>query len=84
MRVDGYLVMKVEDYEYGVQYLASNFDPPEWKMSWSNKHETGWYANEKCAKNALAQLRAPSYGRPSLYEYRLVRRPVGAVEIVNG
>jgi predicted Zn-dependent protease len=68
----------VEDYEYGVQYLWRD----EWKMA-STNHFNGWYPTEKSAKNALAQLRATRYGYKSLYEYRLVRRPVGKIEVVK-
>lgn len=69
----------VEDYEYGVQIKWND----EWSMSGTNHFPTGWYENEKGAKNALAQLRAERYGRRSAYEYRLVRRPVGGVEVVS-
>lgn len=78
MRVDGYLVVKVEDYEYGIQIKIGD----EWRMT-STNHFDGWYSNEKGMRNALAQLRATRYGRPPRYEYRPVRRPVGAVEVLS-
>lgn len=75
MMVDGQDVFAVEDYEYGVQYYAKNFNPPVWRLATTN-HFRGWYPTEKSAKNALAQLRAP------IYEFRLVRRAVGVTETV--
>lgn len=73
---------EIDGYEYGVEYYADNFNPPVWRMAITN-HFRGWYPAEKNAKNALAQLRAHSYGRPPLYEYRMVRRPFGALEVVE-
>lgn len=83
MQIPDELVHGIEGYEYGVQYYADNFNPPVWRMVITN-HFRGWYPAEKNAKNALAQLRAHSYGRPPLYEYRMVRRPVGAIEVLPG
>lgn len=66
------------EYEYGVQDKWNG----EWSMVHTN-HFHGWYPSERSAKNALAQLRSTTlYGRPSLYEFRLVRRAVGEIEAV--
>lgn len=67
-----------ENYEYGIEYLVNG----EWKKAHSNRF-SGWYDNKKGARNALAQFRATRYGRPARYEYRLVRRPFGDVEVVE-
>jgi hypothetical protein len=80
MRVDGYLVVKVEDYEYGIQHY--NTHKEEWVMTWTN-HFEGWYPSEKSMRNALAQLQTPRYGRGPITQYRPVRRPVGAVEVLS-
>lgn len=77
MRVDGQEVFAVEDYEYGVQ--------SEWNGEWSMVHTNhfhGWYPSKASANNALAQLRAARYGYRSNREYRRVRRPYGAIEVV--
>lgn len=77
MKVDGQEVFAVEDYEYGVQ--------SEWNGEWSMVHTNhfhGWYPSQASANNALAQLRATRYGYRSNLEYRLVRRPFGATEVV--
>lgn len=79
MRVDGYLVVKVEDYEYGIQHQRPN---GEWVMTWTNNYD-GWYPSEKSMRNALAQLRTPRYGQGPITEYRPVRRPVGATEVIS-
>lgn len=71
----------IEDYEYGVQYKYG--ENTEWRMNVTN-HFQGWYPSEKSAKNALAQVKAPRYGYyATTYEYRLVRRPVGRIEVVQ-
>lgn len=75
-------ILTVEGYEYGVQYYADNFNPPVWRLATTN-HFRGWYPSEKSMKNALAQLRAPRWGHAPSYEYRPVRRPVGAIEEVS-
>ena len=70
------------EYEYGVEYYAKNSNPPVWRLATTN-HFRGWYPSERSAKNALAQLRSTTlYGRPPVYEFRLVRRPVGEIEVV--
>lgn len=77
MKFDGQEVFAVEDYEYGVQV--------EWHGKWSMVHTNhfhGWYPSKASANNALAQLRAARYGYRSNREYRLVRRPFGATEVV--
>jgi len=79
----GYLVpdeagFQIDDYEYGVQIEYKG----EWKMVHTN-HFHGWYPSKSSANNALAQLRATRYGYRSDREYRLVRRPYGAVEVVE-
>lgn len=69
---------EIDDYEYGVQ--------SEWRGEWSMVHTNhfhGWYPSKASANNALAQLRATRWGRPNTREYRLVRRPFGAVEVVE-
>jgi len=73
----------IDGYEYGVQYRYEGSQ--EWKMAVSNRFN-GWYPSERSAKNALAQLKAPRWGYYSqnTYEYRLVRRPFGATEVVDG
>jgi hypothetical protein len=70
--------MEIDGYEYGVQIEYKG----EWKMVHTN-HFHGWYPSEGSAKNALAQLKATRYGYRSNREYRLVRRPFGAVEVVE-
>jgi len=74
-------MLVVEDYEYGVQHHDGKSN--EWRMTWTN-HFDGWYPSEKSAKNALAQLRATRYGYRSGCLYRMVRRPVGEIEVLNG
>lgn len=70
----------VEGYEYKVQYLING----EWKNTWTNQFDRDeWYSSEKSGKNALAQLRATRYGRSPRYEYRLIKRPYGAWEVVQ-
>lgn len=72
--------MEIEGYEYSVQYKWND----KWDFFSTNRFSRDtWYPSKSSAKNALAQMRAPSYGRPAQYEYRLVRRPVGAVEVVD-
>lgn len=69
--------MEIEGYEYGVQI--------EWNGEWSMVHTNhfhGWYPSKASANNALSQLRATRYGYPKNREYRLVRRPVGRVEVL--
>lgn len=72
--------METEEFEYGIQYYSEYRQ--EWVMATTN-HFHGWYPTEKSAKNALAQLRATRYGYRSNYEFRPVRRRVGAVEVVE-
>ena len=80
MTVDGQEVFATEGYEYGVQHFSPHEN--KWRMTWTN-HFDGWYPSEKSAKNALAQLRAPAWGYPPQTEYRLVRRPVGEIEVID-
>jgi len=72
--------MEIEGYEYGVQYFCK-FDDM-WKMCHTN-HFHGWYPSRGSARNALAQLKATRYGRRSDYQFRLVKRPHGATEVVE-
>lgn len=67
----------VEDYEYGVQIERNG----KWSMVITN-HFRGWYPSKASANNALAQLRATRYAYRNNREYRLVRRPFGATEVV--
>lgn len=76
------LTKEAEEYEYGVQYYEPQHHKT-WRMA-STNHFNGWYPSEKSAKNALAQLRATRWGYASSYEYRMVRRPVGEVEVIDG
>lgn len=72
----------LEEYEYGVQSKWRD----EWHMMTTN-HFSGWYPSEASAKNALAQKRAQGKrygGYHAEREFRLVRRPVGPVEVING
>lgn len=69
--------MEIDGYEYGVQAEYNG----EWSMVHTN-HFHGWYPSQSSAKNAVAQLRATRYSYRSNREYRLVRRPYGAVEVV--
>lgn len=78
----GYLVpdeagLHVDGYEYGVQVEYNG----EWRMVHTN-HFHGWYPTQASANNALAQLRATRYGYRSTRQYRPVRRPFGAIEVV--
>lgn len=66
-----------EGYEYGVQGEYNG----DWSMVITN-HFQGWYPSRNSATNALAQLRATRYGWRSNRQYRLVRRPVGEVEVL--
>lgn len=68
------------EYEYGIQYFEPNYYK-DWRMAKTN-HFHGWYPTEKSAKNACAQLKATRYGYRSDREFRLVRRPVGEIEVV--
>ena len=70
-----------EGYEYGVQHFSTHYN--EWRMT-STNHFHGWYPTKKSAKNALVQLRTARYGYRSNLEYRLIRRPYGEVEVVEG
>jgi hypothetical protein len=70
-----------DKFEYGVQYYWEYAQ--EWRMMTTNAFK-GWYPSKSSAKNALAQLRATRYGWKSDREYRLVRRPIGEVEVLEG
>lgn len=70
------------EYEYGVQYYEPQHYK-DWRMA-STNHFNGWYPSEKSAKNALAQLRTTRYGYQPSYEYRMIRRPVGEIEVLSG
>lgn len=72
--------MEIEGYEYKVQILNRD---GEWVNTWTNQFTSNeWYPSEKSAKNALAQLRTTRWGRENNSQYRLVRRPYGAVEVL--
>lgn len=81
-----------EGYEYNIQYRhlepgVWGLDTTEWHYSYTNKFNSeNWYPSSKAVKNALAQLKATRYGysRVDGREYRIVRRPVGEVEILEG
>jgi hypothetical protein len=63
-------------YEYKVQYLFNG----EWHNCWSNSYgRDDWYPTLSNAKNALTQMK----NGYRTYEYRIVRRPYGAVEVVE-
>lgn len=67
-------------YEYKTQYLWNG----EWENTWTNGYgPDDWYPSLRKAKNALAQLKATRYGRRSSYEYRMIRRPYGQVEVIG-
>jgi len=82
----------VVDYEYNIQYRwlepgKWDRDTTKWHYNYTNKFsEENWYPSLKSVKNALAQMTATRYGyqRGQDKEYRLVRRPVGQVEVVDG
>lgn len=71
----------LEGYEWGVQ--IQRHGEGEWTMTRTNRFD-GWYPSEKSAKNALAQVKAPAWGYQTPHKYRLVKRPFGAAEVVNG
>lgn len=80
MRVEGQEVFAADGYEWGVQQQWRG--EGDWDMATTN-HFRGWYPSKKSAKNALAQLKAPAYGYQTLHKYRLVKRAVSAVEVVD-
>lgn len=81
--------MKTEDYEYNIQYrwtVHTEWNDEEWHYSHTNKFSSeNWYPSLKSVKNALAQMTATRYGynRSHNREFRIVRRPVGEVEVVG-
>lgn len=77
--------MEIEGYEYKIQLWDKYANPPKWINTLTNQFARDeWYPTERGAKNALAQLRATRYGRPPTYEYRLIRRPYGKWEVMDG
>jgi hypothetical protein len=83
--------MDIEGYEYNIQYRWT--DPQtieqlgdEWEYSYTNRfNDDCWYPKRSSVNNALAQMTATRYGynRSPNREYRIVRRPYGAVEVVQ-
>lgn len=83
--------MEIEGYEYNIQYRYT--DPKiterlgvEWHYIYTNRfNDENWYPKRSSVNNALAQMTATRYGyrRSDGREYRIVRRPYGAVEVVN-
>lgn len=79
-----------EGYEYNIQYRYKEGHPVsgdhEWHYNWTNKFSSeNWYPSEKSVKNALAQMTATRYGYRQSHdrEFRVVRRPIGEVEVVG-
>jgi len=81
-----------EGYEYNIQYRwldvhTWNGYDTEWHYNCTNKFSAeNWYPSLKSVKNALAQMTATRYGYQQSHdrEFRVVRRPVGEVEVVSG
>lgn len=84
--------MEIEGYEYNIQYRWTKPElierlGDEWEFTWTNRFSSdNWYPTKASVNNALAQLTATRYGyrRGADREYRIVRRPYGAVEVVDG
>lgn len=71
---------EAEGYEYNLEYLWNG----EWRAFSTNRFDKNvWYPTMKSAKNALAQMRASRYGYQTNYEYRMIKRPYGASEVVR-
>lgn len=70
-----------QGYEYKVQRLWNG----EWYNTGTNHFGRDvWYPSLSSGKNALAQHRANRWGVPNTNVYRLIRRPVGEAEVVDG
>jgi len=82
--------MEIEGYEYNIQYrwrneTEWNKDTTSWHYIYTNRFsEDAWYPALKSVNNALAQMKATRYGynRSHDREFRIVKRPYGAVEVV--
>ena len=78
-----------EGYEYNIQYRWT--DPQtierlgdDWDYIYTNRFDQDrWYPSRASVNNALAQMTATRYGyrRSDNREYRIVKRPYGAVEV---
>lgn len=72
---------QVESYEYKVQVWDQYSTPPKWTNTSSNRfYRDVWYPSLASARNARAQMKSGwRYNR----QYRIIRRPVGAQEVVD-
>lgn len=83
--------METEGYEYNIQYRWTDPELIErlgqgWEYSYTNRFsDDAWYPSLKSVNNAMAQIKATRYGysRADRREYRIVKRPYGAVEVVD-
>lgn len=82
--------MEIEGYEYNIQYRWTDPEIIErlgdgWEYSYTNRFSyDAWYPSLKSVNKAMAQIGATrfSYSRAGNREYRIVKRPYGAVEVV--
>jgi hypothetical protein len=83
--------VEIEGYEYNIQYRWTKPETIErlgdgWNYIYTNRFsQDAWYPKRSSVNNALAQMTASRYGyrRDADREYRIIRRPYGAVEVVD-